>query len=155
MRHIVSKCIPNRRAVPLLPPRLSYRIDDTPLGCQSFPVNICPVRCRTSNPFCHLCRPTSLLLSNRMSSTSVSILVVSHLFHHARPPLSLPMTLSDILIISHIYRTSIVILPCLCCGTLCIIFHCSVYFAAVVCLPSPVGSSPCSVLFCTTLLDPL
>ena len=40
----------------------------------------------------------------------------------------------------------------LCCSPYTIIFHSYVYFAAVVCLPSPVGSSPHSASFCTALL---
>ena len=43
--------------------------------------------------------------------------------------------------------------PRLCCSPYHIIFNHSVYFAAVVCLPSPVVSSPCSASFFTTLLD--
>ena len=93
------------------------------------------------------------MLLYRISYTTSSIPVVPHLRHHARPPLSSPLTLSAVPIILHLHRASIVILPRLCCGPYCIIFHRSVYFPVVVCLPYPIGYYPLSALFCTTLLD--
>ena len=69
--------------------------------------------------------------------------------------LSPPTTLSAIPIILHLYRASIFILPCLCCGPHRIIFHLPAYFVAVICLPSWLRYSPRSPLFYTTLLDPL
>ena len=121
-------------------------------GWYSFPVDICPFRCRPSNPFRHNRRSTSLMLPYRISSTAVSIPVVLHLRYRDRPPLSSPPTLSAIPIIPHLHRASIVILLHLCCSPHRIIFHRSVYFDAVVCLPSPIGSSPCYLSFCTALL---
>ena len=90
-----------------------------------------------------------------MSSAATSIPVVQHLRHLSRPPMSSPLTFYVITIILHLHRASISILPGLCCGTNRIIFHCSVYFAEVVCLPSPIWYSPRSVSLCTTLLAPL
>ena len=155
MRHTVSRCIPNRHAGPLLPPRLSYQSNDTPSGWYSFPVDICPFRCRSSNLFRHLRRHTSLLLPPRICSASVYIHFVPHLRHHYCPPTSSPLTLSSIPIILHLHCASIVILPRLCCISCRIIFHHPVYFATVVCLPSRIEDFPCSASFCTTLVSPL
>ena len=126
-----------------------------PSGWYLFPVNIFPVCCRSSNSFHHLRRPTYLLLPSRISSTEVSIPVVPHLRYLDSPPMSSPLTLSAIPIILHLHHTYIVILPRLCCGPHRIIFHRPVYFAAVVCLPYPIGSSPCYLSFCTKLISPL
>ena len=120
-----------------------------------FPVYIFPVRCRPSNPFRHLRSPKPHMLPSHISSAPIFITVVPHLRHHARTPLSSPPTLSAIPFIVHLHRASIVIFPHLCCGTYHIIFYRSVYFAAVFCPPSPIGSSTCSLSFCTTLLAPL
>ena len=104
--------------------------------------------------FCHLHHPTSVLLPSCISSAILSIPIVPHLRHRARPPLYSPLTLPAISIIPHIHRASVVVLPCLCCGPHPIIFHRPVYFAAVVCLISRIGYSPWSELFCTTLIAP-
>ena len=95
------------------------------------------------------------MLPSHISSAAIFIPVVPHLHQRARPPLSSQLNLSNITIILHIRRTSIVILPLLCCGPYHIIFHNSVYFATVVCLPSPIGSSTLSTLLYTTLLATL
>ena len=95
------------------------------------------------------------MLTSRFSSTTVSIHVATHIRHHARPPLSLPLTLSAIPIIPYLHRASIFILPRLCCGYHCIILHLPVYSAAGVCIPSRVGYSPRSGSLCTTLLASL
>ena len=155
MRHTVSKRIPNHCAGLLSPPRLSYRSNKTPSGWYSLPVNICPVRSCPSNPFFHLRRPRYHMLLSHNCSTAVYIPISPHLCHHAHPSLSSPLTLSSISIILHLRRTYIFILWRLCCGPYHIIFHRSVYFAAVVSLPSLIGFSPCYASFCTTLLDPL
>ena len=78
-----------------LPSPLS-RIDNMPSGWQLFPVNIFPVRYHHYNPFRYLRLPTSQLLPSHISSAAVSIPVVLHLLHHARPPLSSSLTLSTI-----------------------------------------------------------
>ena len=111
MRYTVSKCIPNFRADPYSPPRLSYWSDDTPSGWYFFPVDIFPFRHRPSNPFLHIRRPTSLLLPSCISSAAVSIYVVPHIIRRASLPLSLPLTLSSIPIILNLHRVSIFILP--------------------------------------------
>ena len=152
MRHTESKYTPTRRASPSFTSRLSYQSENTPSGWQSFPVNICPVHCRSSNPFRHLHRPTSILFPSCISSTAVSIPVFPHIRHHARPPLSSPLTLSAIPIILYLRITSIFVIPRLCCGPYHIIFHSSMYSAAVVCITSLIGYSPCSASFYTTLL---
>ena len=86
----------------------------------------------------------------------ISIPDVPHIRHCARLPPSSPLTLSVLPIILHLQCASVVILPRLCFVPHHIIFHRPVYFsAAVICLPSRIGSSPSSVLFCTTLLAPL
>ena len=126
-----------------------------PSGWQSFPVNICQVCCRSSNTFSHLRRPTSVLLTSRISSAAISTPVVPHLHPCAHPTLSSLLKLYSIPIISHLHRISILILPHLCCGSHRIIFHRTVYFAIVVCQPSRILSSPHSALFCTTLIAPL
>ena len=95
------------------------------------------------------------MLPSHIFSAAAAIPVVPHLCHHARLPLSLPLTLSAISIILNLQCACIVILPHLCCGPYRIIFHSFVYFAAVVCLPSPIEYSPCSTSFYTTLLSPL
>ena len=95
------------------------------------PCKYFPVRRRSSNQFRHLRRPISLLLLFRISSASVYIPIVPHLCHSSHLPLSSLLTLSSIPIIPHLHRASIVILPRLCCGSRCIIFHCHVYFAVV------------------------
>ena len=82
-----------------------------PSGWQLFPVNICPVHCHPFNRFLHLCRPTSHLFLSHISYSAVSIHVAPYLCHHARSTLSSPLTLSAILIILHLYRASIVVLP--------------------------------------------
>ena len=120
-----------------------------------FPVVIFPVRRHPSYPFFHLRHPTSLMLLSRVFSVAVSIPVVLHLCHCDCLPLSSPLTLYDIPVIPHLHRASIVVLLRLCCGHHCIIFHYSVHFAAVVCLPSPIGYSPRSESLCATMLDPL
>ena len=94
------------------------------------------------------CRPN-------ISSAAVSVPVFLHLRHHAPLPLYSPLNLSAIPIILHLHHTYIVILPHLCCGPYHIIFYRYVYFAAVICPPSPIGSSPHSASFCTTLIAPL
>ena len=66
------------------------------------------------------------MLPFRISSPAVSIPVVPHLRHCARPPLYSPLTSSDILIILRIHCASIVVLPRLCCGPRRIIYHRSV-----------------------------
>ena len=152
MRHRVSKYTSICRTDPSLPPRLSYWSDNTPSSQQLFPVNICTVRRRSSNLFCHIRRPKSLLLPSRISSIAVFIHVVPHLHHHDNLSLYSPLTLSANSIIPHLHRTYIVILPRLCCGPHHIIFHHSVYFSAIVCLPSRIGYSTRSALFCTTLI---
>ena len=91
----------------------------------------------------------------RISSAALSIPVVLNLLHRACPLLSSPLTLYAIPIILHLHRASVVILPRLCYSPHRIIFHRHVYFAAVVCLPSWIGSSPRSPSLCTTLLAPL
>ena len=96
-----------------------------------FPVKIRLVCRRSSNPFCHLCRPKSLLFPSRISSATVSIHIVPHLLHPARPLPSSTLTLSAIPIILHLHRSSIFILLRLCCGPHHIIFHLPVYFSAV------------------------
>ena len=131
------------------------RSDDTPSGWYSFPVDILLVRCRPSNSFSHLRCPVSLLFPSHISSVAVSIHIVPHILRRACLLLSSPLNLSAIPIILHLHRVFVVILLYLCCGPYHIIFRRSVYFAAVVCLPSPIGSSPCYALFCTTLLAPL
>ena len=134
--HPKSPC----RSIVAPTPKLSERQHALRLvvfSCQYFPV------CRRlSNPFRHLGCPTSLLLSSRISSAAVSIHVVLYLRHHARPLLSSPLTMSAIPIILNLRHASIFILPPLCCGPHLIIFHCSVYFSVVVCLPSPIIYSP-------------
>ena len=155
MIHTVSKCTPNCRSGPSLPPHLSYWSDNTPSGWWSFPVNIFPERHRPSDPFLHLRYPTSCMLPSHISSVAVSIPVFPYLRHPSCPPLSSPLTLSAIPIILRLHRASIFILLRLCCGPYRVIFHRSVYFAAVVCLPSPIGYSTHSASFCTTLLAPL
>ena len=155
MRHTESKYTPTRRASPSFTSRLSYQSENTPSGWQSFPVDICPVYRRPSNPFLHICHPTSHLLPSHISSTAVTIPSVPHLRHRALPPLSSPLTFSFTPIILHLHRTSIIIFPRLRCGPYHNIFHSSMYFTVVACLNSPIGSSHCSVLLCTTLLVPL
>ena len=95
------------------------------------------------------------MLTSRISSTAISIHIVPHLFHHTFMPLSSPLTSSAIPVIPHLYRASILILLRLCCSPHSIIFHRSVSFAAVDCLPSLIRYSPRSASFCTTLLAPL
>ena len=67
-----------------------------PSGLQLLPVGIFPVPCRPYNPFRHLRRPIPHLFPSHISSVAVSIPVVLHLLHRARPPLSSPLTLSAI-----------------------------------------------------------
>ena len=113
MRNTVSKCITNCHLGPLLPPRMSYRINNTPSGWQFFLFDICPDRHRFPNPFRHLRRPTSLLLSFRISSAVVSISVVLHLCQHACPSLYSPLTLSAIsIILEQRYALRLVFFPC-------------------------------------------
>ena len=86
-------------------------------------------------------------------SSHISSVSVPHLLHrriHPCCPVSPPLCLSAAVftadLVCHTY------LPRLCCVPYHIIFHLYVYFAAIVCLPSPVGSSHRSDLFYTTLL---
>ena len=67
-----------------------------PSGWQSFPVDVCPVYRRPYNPFLHLCSPTYHMLMYHISSAAVSIPVVLHLRHRARPPMSSQLTLAAI-----------------------------------------------------------
>ena len=120
-----------------------------------FPVDIFPVHHCYSNPFHHLGRPTSHMSPSHIYSTAISIPVAPHLRQQYLPLLYSPLTLSAISIILHLHCSSIVILPGLWCGTYHIIFNWYVYFAAVVFLPSLIGSSPCSSSFYTTLFDML
>ena len=89
---LVRRCL---RHWSCLPTPLS-RSDDTPSGWQLFPVDIFPVCRRPYNPFRHLRRLTYNLLPSHLSCTTVSIPVVLNTLYHARPPLSLPPTLSAI-----------------------------------------------------------
>ena len=111
---------------------------------------------------CYLCHPTSLLSPvSRILHRCIHILVylstmsllscISNAVIVLRT--SPPPALSYIPIILHLYRVSIVILLCLCCGPHLIIFNFPAYVAAVVCLPYRIRSSPCSALFYTTLLN--
>ena len=147
--------IPNLHSGVSSPPCLSYWSNNTPSGLYSFPVKILPVRFRPSNPFCHIICPTSLLLLSHIYSAAVFIPVVPHHRHHDLPPPSSPLIWSAIPIILHLHCASVVILPRLCCGPHQIIFHCPVYFYAVVYLPSWIGYSPRSDSLCTTLIAPL
>ena len=86
-------------------------------------------------------------------SSHISSIAVPHLLHccihpccPASPPPCWSATVFTTDIICHTHLLH------LCCGPYHIIFQRSVYFAAVVCLPSPIRYSPCSESFCTTLL---
>ena len=118
------------------------QMNNTPSGWQSFPVDICPLCRRPYNPFRHVRSHTSHLLPFHISSATVSIPVVVHLLHHARPPLSSPLTLSAICtscVSVAVLITLSTIVPC----TLPLLF---IYLF-------PVGSSPRSALLYTSLLD--
>ena len=85
---------------------------------------------------------------SHISSVAVPHLLCRHI--HPCCPASPPMCSSAAVFTSDlVYHTY---LPRICCGPNRIFFHRSVYFAAVVCLPSPVGSSHCYAPFCTKLI---
>ena len=76
--------------------------------CQYFPVYR-----HSSNLFCHLIRPTYLLLPSCISSAAVSIPVVLHLRHLAHPSLSSPLILSAIpIILERQNFLTLVVVPC-------------------------------------------
>ena len=91
-------------------------------------------------------QPISPSLSSHISSVSIPHLHRTHPYCPASTPPFLSAAVFTADLVCHPY------LPCICSGPYHIILHRSMYFAAVVCLPSPFGFSPCSASFCTSLL---
>ena len=107
-------------------------------------------------------QPTSPSPSSNISSVAF-LYILRHRIHPccpASPPPCLSAAVFTANLVQHLYYPASpprlhCYPPRFCCSPYCIIFHHSVYFAVVVCLPSPIVSSPCSALICTTLFAPI
>ena len=116
---------------------------------RQYALRLVVVPCRYSTSPSPLFQPISLYPPSHISYVAVPHLLRRriHPCFPKSPPLCSYASVFTAELVCHPY------IPCLCYGPYRIIFHRSVYFVAVVCLPSPVGYSPRSASFYTTLLN--